>query len=155
VCERMFPLAHEMVDDDGGDAPAQTAGAGALPSRPRAPRAAGILRLVRDFLLLEDDYEVGWEAEYVKEDQAPGLRRHAAATATPSTMIAAPDVRCPGACAPRHRPHHLAGARRCGQPHAKPQLCVSALSRPSPGGFWAASRAPECCPDRRATERRG
>jgi hypothetical protein len=133
----MFPLAHTTVTSGGRIAP-NPEGSGDANRAPhrRAPRAAGILRLVRDFLLLEDDYEVGWEAEYAKEDQAPGLRRDGDMTAA---------VRCPGA----HMPSRRRPRRRAGQPAARPQVCVSPLVRPAP------PRLPVCRPDDRLSGHRG
>jgi hypothetical protein len=141
--ERMFPLAHNAVKGDGGDAAARMAAERVRPSHTRAPRAAGFLRLVRDFLLLEDDYEVGWEAEYVKEDQAPDLRPR-----KPEGAAAAAAVRCPGA---RLR-GRLPRVRRRGQPEARLQVCVSAPAQSRPS---VSAPSQECACDRRFTGSRG
>ena len=133
----MFPLAHTTVIRGGQVAPNPEGSGDAKPApRPRAPRAAGILRLVRDFLLLEDDYHVGWEAEYAKEDQAPGLRHDGDMTAA---------IRCPGAYLPSRRQRR----RRAGQPAPRAQVCISPLTRSAP------LRLPGCAPDDRLSGDRG
>jgi hypothetical protein len=134
--ERMFPPAHDTVNGHGGPASADRAGTVKGPPAPRAPRAAGILRLVRDFLLLEDDYDVGWEAEYAKEDQAPGLRL-AEGGAVPA--------RCPAAAQRRLRRGRR--ARRPGQPRATPQVCLCDLRAGVSRRATACTRDQHCASD--------
>ena len=125
----MFPQAHTAVSRGrhASSAPEGPEDGGRVP-RTRAPRAAGILRLVRDFLLLEDDYEVGWEAEYAKEDQAPDLRRGR----NMAGEERAQGVRCPRAALPSRRRR----IRRSGQVPRRAQVCVCPLapSRPRVNG---------------------
>jgi hypothetical protein len=96
-----------------------------------APRLIGALRLVRSFLLLEDDYDVDWE---VDQDE----RRHGLGVVDgPFADGAATGEWRPWSPLDRQHPHRRSarvqlGERRPGSVAAREQVCACPL--PAPGG---------------------
>ena len=85
----------------------------------RVPRLVVALRLIRSFLMLEDDYDVDWEVDQEERiEPPPAHERHTQTTTTKTDCVA--------------HPHRMAlqsrvGARRPGVPASPEQVCLCPL----------------------------